>query len=122
MGAIAIPVVIVLVAALAGALAAVRFTRRRRDEADLMRLSDRTLHYIVPNGVDPADVVLELGRAGYEAVSDATVGNPGELLIGGRGDRGIDREQVRRILSACIDDRAAPQDVPALSHVRFMDE
>lgn len=87
-----------------------------------MRSSSRTLHYLVPNGVDPARVVFELSRAGYEAVSDGTLGHPGELLIGGRGDRGLDREQVRCILSACIDVPAASRDVSALSSVRFTDE
>ncbi|GAC1379899.1 MAG: hypothetical protein NVSMB48_04780 [Marmoricola sp.] len=122
MGAIAIPIVIVVVAVIAGMTAMGRFARRRRKQADSMRSSSRTLHYMVPNGVDPARVVFELSRAGYEAVSDGTLGHPGELLIGGRGDRGLDREQVRCILSACIDVPAASRDVSALSSVRFTDE
>lgn len=117
MGALVIPVVLVIAALVAGALALSRFARRRRVRADALRRSDQTLHYSVPNGMDPAHVVLRLSRAGYEAVPDTTVGGPAALLIGGRGDRRIDREEVRRILTDFTDLVAAP-----VSAVRFTDE
>lgn len=121
MGAIAIPILIIVVAVVAAGLAAKGFVQRRRAKTDAMRAKRQVLHYNVPEGYDPAEVIIELHRAGYEAVPDATVGQSGELLIGGRGDASPDREEIRRILTVIA--QGSPIGDPGWhSSVRFMDE
>lgn len=121
MGALAIPIVIIVVALVAAAVAFTRFTRAERAKADGLRADGQTLHYCVPNGYDPVDVVLELSRAGYEVVPDSSVGQSDELLIGGRDGQRPDRERIRQILAELTvpTDASGRQQVSA---VRFMDE
>lgn len=123
MGAVLIPVVIVLVAFVAAVAATKRFAKARKVRADEIRAHGKVLRYQVPNGLDASDVVLWLDRNGYEAVPDGTVGQPGEILIGRRGGKSPDREEVRRLLVRMSATYPAGVAAPArLDDVRFMDE
>ncbi|MGN6722991.1 MAG: hypothetical protein ACTHJM_10305 [Marmoricola sp.] len=122
MGAILIPVLIVVIIVVALGMAAKGFVRRERDRTDRVRSEKTTLRYEVPPGQDPTEVILELARAGYEVVPDATVGQSSEILIGRRGRRVTRREDVRSLLekmSRVNAEGGAPGTPP---RVRFMDE
>ncbi|MGN6161731.1 MAG: hypothetical protein ACTHOG_08525 [Marmoricola sp.] len=119
--AIAIPIVIVVIALVAAAAALRRLGRRQQARADDLRSDDRTLHYCVPNGFEPVEVVVALRRAGYEVVHDASVGQVGELLIGAPEGRRLDRERVRLLLAEVTNPKEA-RGRQHVSVVRFMDE
>ena len=123
MGAILIPIVIIVIAIVAGAITATRYVRRQRARADLIRgAGPSTLRYAVPNGQDPGAVVLGLDRAGFEAVPDATVGMPTEVLIGAPGGKVPDREEVRQVLAGLGQLNFEGDTAPVPKPVRFVDE
>jgi hypothetical protein len=126
MGAVLIPVVLVLVVLLAGGYAATRFMRAERARSDRLQNADRpTLRYQVPPGQDPAVVLAELRAAGYDASADSEPGPSSPIVIvGTRSGSAPDREELRsvltRISNANIDREAEPvDDVPP---GRFVDE
>lgn len=121
MGAIAISILIVVMAGAAIALAATLFVRRRHAKSAITRAKWKTLLYTVPGGYDPADVILRLHAAGYEAVPDIAVGHTAQLLIGGRRDKPPDREDIRRILAEIAQHSPLPRG-DWHSAIRFMDE
>ncbi len=123
MAAVLIPIAIVVIALVAGVVAARRFVGRQQARADELA-TDRheTVRYQVPNGQDPAAVLLGLSRAGYEAVGDPAVTGTGEILIGGREDGALDREEVRSVLADLSQVNMEGDQVPALPAIRFADE
>lgn len=122
MAAVLVPVILVLILLVAGAISLRRFVRREGAHGDRLR-DDRegTVRYLVPPGQDPAAVLAGLGRQGYDAVPDPSVGQPRELLIAARHDGRIDREEVRRVLAG-ITDLNLEGDQVTVPDVRFMDE
>jgi hypothetical protein len=101
MGAVFIPVLMVLVVLVAGAWAATRFTRAEREHSDRLQNADRpTLRYLVPPGQDPAVVLTELRAAGYDASADSEPGPSSPIVIVGTRSGGApDREELRAFLS-----------------------
>ena len=126
MGAVLVPVILLLVVLVAAAYAVKRFGRREIEHSDHLQNADRpTLRYEVPAGQDPAAVLTELRRAGYDASADSEPGPSSPVVIIGTitGDA-PDREQLRATLDQLdlvnVDPGVdVPMDRPA---VRFMDE
>jgi hypothetical protein len=126
MGAVLVPVILLLVVLVLAAYAVKRFGRREIEHGDRLQNADRpTLRYEVPAGQDPAAVLTELRRAGYDASADSEPGPSSPVVIIGTttGDA-PDREQLRATLDRMdvvnVDPRVdVPLDRPA---VRFMDE
>lgn len=122
MGAILIPILIVVIVVVALGMAAKGFVRTERERTDHVRAEGSTLRYEVPAGQDPAEVIVQLVRAGYEVVPDATVGQSSEILIGGRGRKRAKREEVRLLLEQMSRVGAEGGATGAPPRVRFMDE
>jgi hypothetical protein len=72
-----------------------------------------TLAYDVPNGQDPATLIVALGRAGYTAVEDLD-GAVHQVLVACPEGRGAARSRVR----AAVQGAGVTADAP----VRFADE
>lgn len=123
MATILIPVVIVLIALIVAVVVTKQVARGQRTHADRLRHGhDNTVRYQVPEGRDPAAVMLELRRAGYEVVSDASVGQSGELMIAGPHRDSLDREDLRRTLRGITRINMEGDIAPSVPPVIFMDE
>lgn len=73
MGALFVPIVIVLIFLVAGAVALVAMSRRRQEAKEhVERPEVKTVRYRIPPGQDPAAVVSALSAAGFDAVEYAT--------------------------------------------------
>ena len=84
----------------------------------LLRLGAETLAYEVPNGQDPADVIVALNRAGYTAIED---GDAYRVLVHCPHGRGNDRPEVRSVIErVCASGGIARAD--HIETVRFADE
>jgi len=120
MGAVLVPVILVLVLLALGLVIFKRLGRdgdRRREE---VMSASYTLRYDVPAGQDAAAVLVALSRHGFEAVADP--GDPHALVI--MCPLGIDqREEVRVVLEneamQTLDGRDGQLDA---GPVRFLDE
>jgi len=122
MAAILIPVIIIVIALVAGAITARRFVRREKVHANqLRRARADTVRYQVPQGQDPSAVIVGLTRAGFDAVPDPTVGQTNELLIAGH-DHEVDREGVRRALAGITQLNLEGDELASVPPIRFMDE
>ncbi len=97
MGAVLVPVILILVAVVAGVLLMKRFTRREVERSDRLQYADRpTLRYQVPTGQDPSVVLIALRNSGFEASADSEPGPSSPIVIVGARDGGEpDREAVR---------------------------
>ena len=100
MGAVLVPVILVLIVLVAGWVAVRRFSRAEVRRSDRLQASERpTLRYQVPPGQDPAAVVAALRAAGYDASPDSEPGPSSPIVIvGGRHGAAPDREAVRATL------------------------
>src|SRR3954451_24532012 len=100
MGAVLVPVVLLIVVAVAAALAVKRFGAREIQRSDRLQNDDRaTLRYEVPAGQDPAAVLTGLRQAGYDASADSEPGPSSPIVIIGARGGDPDREAVRRTLT-----------------------
>ena len=70
MGAVLVPVVIVLVLLVLGLVMVKRLGRDGDQRRDEVMTAPHTLRYDVPAGQDPAAVLVALSRHGFEAVAD----------------------------------------------------
>jgi hypothetical protein len=126
MGALFVPILFLLVVAVAGVLAVKRFTRAERHHSDRLQTAERpTLSYEVPPGQDPAVVLGGLRDAGYDASADSEPGPSSPILIIGTHTGGLpDREDVRSLLGRIEGSNVNPDESLALSRppVRFTDE
>jgi hypothetical protein len=77
-----------------------------------------TLAYDVPNGQDPADVIVALTHAGYTAVEDSTAHR---VLVWCPHGRPVDRPRVRSVIEQVCASGPIRDDVHA-AQVRFVDE
>ena len=120
MGALLVPVILVVVVLIVGALLAVRFSRRERALADSIGEDVPALRYHVPEGQDVAALVAALRNQGYEAATDHASGGR-ELLVSCPG--GADAAQRGRV-RAVIEHAALnmERDRADAGPVRFIDE
>ena len=126
MGAVLVPVILLVVVLVLAVLAVKRFSAREVQHSDRLQRDDRTtLRYEVPAGQDPAVVLAGLRQAGYDASADSEPGPSSPIvIIGARGGGDPDREAVRRTLtdldgSNVVPDESAPAQQ---ARPRFVDE
>lgn len=125
MGAVLVPVILLIVVLVAAWFAVKRFGRREVERSDRLQNADRpTLRYEVPAGQDPAAVLAGLRQAGYDASADSEPGPSSPIVI--IGDRGgePDREEVRRALCELDGTNVVPEESGQVrrTQVRFVDE
>jgi hypothetical protein len=108
------------------AIALKQFGRRETQHSDRLQNADRpTLRYEVPQGQDPAVVLHELRKAGYDVSADSEPGPSSPvLIIGTPGGAAPDREELRSTLDRLDSANIDPSADMALDRpsVRFMDE
>ncbi len=125
MGAVFVPVLLLIVVLVLAALAVKRFTAREVQHSDRLQSDDRTtLRYEVPAGQDPAVVLTGLRRAGYDASADSEPGPSSPIVIIGARGGSPDREAVRRTLAELDGTNVVPGESAPVerSRVRFVDE
>ena len=116
MGAVLVPLVLVLVVLVVGAWGLTRFTRAETEHSDRLQNADRpTLRYQVPAGQDPAVVLTELRNAGYDVSADSEPGpSSPTLIVGTRTGGAPDPDELRAVLSridrVTVDPGAEPED------------
>jgi hypothetical protein len=121
MGAIFVPIVLVIVVGVVAVLLVKRMSARETEVQDT--LSGRevpSLRYRVPEGQDPASVLVALRNAGYVATADDSGGgNAGVLVSATDGDE-PDRETVRAVIAGSSLNQEG--DPGGDSHPHFDDE
>jgi len=125
MGAVLVPVLLVLIVMVVGAIAVKRFTRAEIDHSDRLQADERpTLRYRIPAGQDPALVLAGLRRAGYDASADSEPGPSSPIVIMGATGGAPDREAVRRALADIDGTNVVPEESGTVdrTRVRFEDE
>jgi len=125
MGAVLVPVLLVLIVLVVGAIAVKRFTRAEIDHSDRLQADERpTLRYQIPAGQDPALVLAGLRRAGYDASADSEPGPSSPIVIIGATGGAPDREAVRRALADIDGTNVVPEESGTVdrTRVRFEDE
>jgi hypothetical protein len=126
MGAVLVPVILIIIAVVLGVLALKRFTRAEVERSDRLQNADRpTLRYQVPPGQDPAVVINALRQAGFEASPDSEPGPSSPIVIVGAPDGGEpDREAVRATLVLANGTNIVPEesDDAERGRVLFEDE
>jgi len=125
MGAVLVPVILVLIVVVLGVIAMKRFTRAEVDRSDRLQHADRpTLRYQVPPGQDPALVLSGLRQAGYAASADSEPGPSSPVVIIGGAEGEPDREAVRRTLAELDGTNIVPDESASVqrTRVRFLDE
>ena len=126
MGAVLVPVLLLIVVLIAVAIAIKQFGRREIQHSDRLQNADRsTLRYLVPPGQDPAVVLTGMRRAGYDASADSEPGPSSPIvIIGGPGGSEPDREEVRHALTELDGTNVVPEESGSTqrSRVRFADE
>jgi hypothetical protein len=126
MGAVLVPVILLIVVLVLAWFAVQRFGRREIQRSDRLQNADRpTLRYQVPEGQDPAAVLAGLRQAGYDASADSEPGPSSPTVIIGDAHGGEpDREGVRRTLTELDGTNVVPEESGRVrrSRVRFVDE
>jgi hypothetical protein len=128
MGAVYVLVIVVVVALVAAALMLRRLGREREARHEDVMRAPYTLRYDVPEGQDPAAVLVSLSRGGFEAAADP--GNVNALTI--MCPLGPEqREEVRVLLERETANTLEGQErgwrdgdppPPEAARVRFVDE
>jgi hypothetical protein len=126
MGAVLLPILLLVVVIVLGVLAMKRFTRNQVDHSDRLQAADRpTVGYQVPPGQDPARVLADLREAGYDASADSGPGPSSPILIIGSRDGDVpDREDLRSVLGRIDGSNVNPEESQRLARppVRVTDE
>jgi hypothetical protein len=125
MGAVFVPVILLIIVIVAAAIAVKRFGSREVQHSDRLQNADRpTLRYEVPPGQDPAVVLAGLRQAGYDASADSEPGPSSPIVIIGGHGGDPDREEVRRTLADLDGTNVVPEESGQVqrSRVRFLDE
>lgn len=121
MAAVLVPIVLVILVLVIGAVVVVRMSRRSQEREDWAKSSEtEALRYHVPEGQDPVAVITALRQEGFEPVQDsATAGR--DVLIPCPSGKDRERARVRAIIEyvAPLNLEGDPADTPA---VRFADE
>jgi len=125
MGAVLVPVLIVLIVLVIGVAVVRRFPSDAVEGSDRLQATGRpTLRYPVPPGQDPAVVLAALHAAGYEASPDSEPGPSSPIvIIGSHSGQLPDREAVRATLADARGSNInAEESAPVHATVRFTDE
>lgn len=98
MGAILVPLVLILVVLVIGVVVVKQFSRREAERRQAVVRSDvETLEYHVPEGDDPAAVLAALHSAGFEAVTGEAQASHEVFVPCPRG-RDSQRAEVRSVI------------------------
>lgn len=125
MGAVFVPVILLVLVLVLATLAVKRFSARELQHSDRLQSDERTtLRYEIPAGQDPAVVLTGLRRAGYDASADSEPGPSSPIVIIGTRGGDPDREAVRRTLTDLDGTNVVPDESAPVerSRVRFLDE
>lgn len=124
MGAVLVPVLLLILALVLGVLAVKRFSRAEVERSNLLQNADTpTLRYQVPPGQDPAVVINTLRRAGYNASPDSEPGPSSPIVIVGSPDGGApDREAVRATLVLASGTNVVPDESGEVERGRVLFE
>ncbi|HET7066262.1 MAG TPA: hypothetical protein VFI21_01520 [Nocardioides sp.] len=125
MGAVLIPVILVLIVLVLAAVAIKRYSGAEVRRSDRLQNADRpTLRYEVPAGQDPAAVLAELQSSGYDASADSEPGPSSPIVIIGSTSGGPpDREELRSLLARSpVSVESSADGSINRPPVRFMDE
>jgi hypothetical protein len=125
MGAVLVPVILLIVVVVLAAFAVKRFSSRELRHSDRLRSDDgATLRYEVPAGQDPAVVLAGLRQAGYDASADSEPGPSSPIVIIDARGSDPDREAVRRALTELDGTNVVPEESGHVrrTRVRFVDE
>jgi len=126
MGAMLVPLLILVVVVIIGVVLVRRFTRESVEEGDRLQAASRpALRYQVPPGQDPAVVLAALHAEGYDASPDSEPGPSSPIVIIGRSDgRAPDRDAVRATLTLLDETNIDPPTSGPVERgrVRFLDE
>jgi hypothetical protein len=126
MGAVLVPILLLVVVIVLGILAMKRFSRAEMDHSDRLQDVDRpTVSYEVPSGQDPALVLAGLREAGYDASADSEPGPSSPILIIGTHSGGTpDRDDLRSVLGRIEGSNINAEESQRLDRppVRFLDE
>lgn len=126
MGAVLVPVILILIVVVLAGLAVRTFTRREVDHSDQLQRARRdSVRYQVPPGQDPAAVLHHLESEGYDVSPDSEPGPSSPILIIGTHDATVvDREYLRRTIAAFDETNINPEESGPVDRppVRFLDE
>lgn len=126
MGAVLVPVILILIVVVLAGLAVRTFTRREVDHSDQLQRARRdSVRYQVPAGQDPAAVLHHLESEGYDVSPDSEPGPSSPILIIGTHDATVvDREYLRRTIAAFDETNVNPEESGPVDRppVRFLDE
>lgn len=126
MGAVLVPVILIVIVLVLAGLAVRAFSRREVEHSDALQSDHRhSVRYQVPPGQDPAVVVHHLESEGYDVSPDSEPGPSSPILLIGTPDATlIDRESLRRTLADLDETNINPEDSgPVGAHrVTFTDE
>jgi len=126
MGAVLVPVILVVIVAVLAFVAVKAFSRREVEHSDQLQAAHRySVRYQVPPGQDPAVVLHRLESEGYDVSPDSEPGPSSPILIIGTQDATIlDREAVRATLAELDETNINPEESgPVDRHaVKFVDE
>jgi hypothetical protein len=127
MGAVLVPVILILIVAVLVWLAVRAFSRREVDHSDELqqRPSGHSVRYQVPPGQDPAAVLHHLESEGYDVSPDSERGPSSPILVIGTQEAGmVDREYLRRTIASFDETNVNPEESGHLDRppVRFLDE
>ena len=126
MGAVLVPVILVLIVMVIVLFGVRAFSRREVEHSDQLQASPRhSVRYQVPPGQDPAVVLHHLESEGYDVSPDSEPGPSSPILIIGTQDATvIDREAVRATLAELDESNINPEESGPVrqGRVTFADE
>jgi len=121
MGAIVVPIILVIVVVVVGVLLLKRMADREGEvHADLSHPESSALRYHVPEGQDPASVVVALRRAGFVATLDDAGSGDAGVLVSREDGADPDREAIRAAIAGSTLNQEG--DPGGEAHPRFDDE
>lgn len=125
MGALLVPVILVLIVLVAVYLGLRRFHRAEVAHSDRLQNADRpSVRYQVAPGQDVAAVIADLREAGYDVSPDSDPGPSTPIvIIATQNGTPPDREELRSLLDTSSVNVDPPTDGPVRRPpVRFLDE
>lgn len=127
MGAVLLPVLLILVVVALLVLVVRAFSRRQVEDGDQLLADHRhSVRYQVPPGQDPAVVLHHLESEGYDVYPDSGPGPSSPIIVIGSQDASVvDRESLRETLTELDETTTDPEESrPSVDRapVRFLDE
>ena len=126
MGAVFVPVILVLIVVALVVVAIRAFSRREVEHSDQLQADHRySVRYQVPPGQDPAVLLHHLESEGFDVSPDSGPGPSSPIIIiGSRDATAVDREAVRATIGELDETNINPAESASVDRgpVRFLDE